>query len=270
VLQAYLENTHQTIFENFDDLEREIHDKMRNKKGILRFGTGEFGDSLYLDHLSNFSTKISSLLEPYNAVVEFKTKSVNIVNLHKIKHPERVVIGFSLNTPAMIRLLEKNTASLDERFLAAEECVKMGFFVAFHFDPMFHYTNWEEEYRDVVKRIFDHVPAQKIAWVSMGGFRTMPSLKNVLKEQGDYRTLFSGEMINGEDGKIRYYRPLRVAMYAAIVDEFDAHAPDAALYLCMESPEVWEESGMKRRIPDGLVRYLDRRAQQMLGESKMK
>ena len=32
----------------------------------------------------------------------------------------------------------------------------------------------------------------------------------------------------------------------------------------MESPEVWEASGMLGRIPDGLVRYLDKRAEEML------
>ena len=265
VLQVYFDQHHQTIYENFSDLENEVHEKMISKPGVLRFGTGEFGDSLYLDHLTSFSVKVSSLLEPYNAVVEFKTKSTNIGNLHKIKNPKKVIIGFSLNAPSRIDLLEKGTASLVERLATAKRCVEMGFFVAFHFDPMFWFDNCEQEYRAVVRQIFDYIkdPSQ-IAWISMGIFRTMPSLKPLLKKSGTHLPLFSGEMINGADGKLRCFRPFRVALYSAMREEFDRLAPDITLYLCMESPEVWDESGMRNRIPHGLVRYLDSRAEKIL------
>ena len=265
VLQVYFEQHHQTIYENFSDLENEVHQKMISKTGVLRFGTGEFGDSLFLDHLTSFSVKVSSLLEPYNAVVEFKTKSTNIGNLHKIKNPKKVIIGFSLNAPSRIDLLEKGTASLIERLATAKRCVEMGFFVAFHFDPMFWFDNCEQEYRAVVRQIFDYIkdPSQ-IAWISMGIFRTMPSLKPLLKKSGTHLPLFSGEMINGADGKLRCFRPFRVALYSAMREEFDRLAPDITLYLCMESPEVWDESGMRNRIPHGLVRYLDSRAEEIL------
>jgi hypothetical protein len=36
----------------------------------------------------------------------------------------------------------------------------------------------------------------------------------------------------------------------------------------MESPEVWNEAGMMARIPRGLARYLDERAEEMLGISR--
>ncbi len=265
VLQAYFENHGQTICDNFGDLERELHEKMASRKGIVRFGTGEFGDSLYLDHQTEFSVKIAALLQPYNAVIEYKTKSTNIGNLSKIKDPGRVIIGFSLNTPAMIALMERGTAPLDSRLDAARRCVEMGFYVAFHFDPMFRYEQSLDEYRMVVRKIFDYISKpEKIAYVSMGGFRTMPSLKSFLKENGLHVPLFSGEMINGADGKLRYFRPVRTEMYRAMREEFDAMHNGITLYMCMESPEVWDDSGMRPRIPDGLVAYLDKRAEAMI------
>jgi len=267
VLQAYLENQSQVVYENISDLEKEIVRKMAAWKGVVRFGTGEFGDSLFLDDRLHLSGKIASILDPYpNAVVEFKTKSVNIGNLTKIKNPGKVVVGFSMNTPAMIGLHERNTASLEARLKAAQQCLDMGFWVAFHFDPIIYYPGWKREYPEVVRRIFDHVnDPGRIAWWSMGGFRSAPSLKDHLKKQGMHLPLFSSEMIMGEDGKYRYFRPVRVEFYETMRIEIEKQYPRVPLYLCMESPEVWEESGMMKRIPNGLVRYLDERAEEMLG-----
>ncbi len=267
ILQAYFPYQCQILFENFGDLEKEVHTKLGNRSDVIRFGTGEFGDSLYSEHKTGVAGKIAKLLEPYpNVIVEFKTKSTNIEPLKTIRKPQKVIIGFSLNTPAMIERMESGTASLEQRLDTAVRCIEMGFYVAFHFDPMFIYKNWESEYRDVVRNIFKKISdPSKIAWVSMGGFRTMPALKNLLKQKNDHLNLFSGEMITGMDGKLRYFRPLRTALYTAMAQEFEIHYPEITLYLCMESPEIWQDCGMKKRIPDGLVRYLDKRAQVILG-----
>jgi spore photoproduct lyase len=267
VLQAYLETPAQVVYENIDDLEKEIERKMRVWKGVVRFGTGEFGDSLFLEDKFHLSERIAAVLEPYkNAVVEFKTKSTNTSGLAKIKDPRKVIIGFSMNTPAMIDLHERNTALLEDRLRAAQQCLAMGFWVAFHFDPIIFYPKWKQEYPEVVRKIFDYVKDPgRIAWWSVGGFRSAPGLKEYLKKSNMHLPLFSSEMIMGEDGKYRYFRPVRVELYSTLRQEIEKRYAGTPLYLCMESPEVWEESGLMKRIPNGLVRYLDARAEVMLG-----
>jgi spore photoproduct lyase len=268
VLQSYLENQSQVVFENFSDLEKEVKHNIAAWKGVVRFGTAEFGDSLYLEDKLHLCEKIAGLLDPFpNALVEFKTKSANISGLARIKNPRKAVIGFSVNTPRMISLFEQGTAPLEERLAAAKQCLGMGFWVAFHFDPIFRYPEWEQEYRKVVSEIFSSVDdTSRIAWWSLGGFRSPPALKALLKKTNEHLPLYAmGELVQGEDGKIRYFRPIRVEFYSALRDEVEKKDPRIPLYLCMESPEVWEASGMMKRIPDGLVRYLDKRAEAMLG-----
>ena len=266
VLQVYFERQCQVLFNNYQELEDEVAAKMAAWKGVVRFGTGEFSDSLFAEEKYGLSRRIAATLEPYpNVLVEFKTKSVNIARLAEIRRPDKVVIAFSLNTPPMIALHEKDTAPLDARLAAAGECEKMGFHVAFHFDPMFQYAGWEQEYRNVVAAIYRYIKVpDRIAWVSLGGFRTNPMLKKALRADNRHLPLFSGEMITGRDGKLRYFRPYRVAFYRAMRNEFEKHDPSVTLYLCMESSEVWEASGMLPRIPDGLVDYLDQRAATIL------
>ena len=123
ILQAYFPYQCQVLFENFDDLEKEIRTKLASRKGIVRFGTGEFGDSLYSEHQAEAAIKIAALLEPYpNVIVEFKTKSDNISSLINIKTPQKVIIGFSMNTPSMIECMEKGTSSLGK---TPADCIPM-------------------------------------------------------------------------------------------------------------------------------------------------
>jgi spore photoproduct lyase len=266
VLQVYFENQCQVLFQNYTDLEQEIAGKMQSWNGMVRFGTGEFSDSLWAESRLGLSRKIAATLEPYkNVVVEFKTKSANIDTIDSIERPERIIIGFSLNTPRMIDQYEKDTATLKDRFIAALKAEQMGYNVAFHFDPMFVYDGWEQEYCRVVRMIYDTIRnPSRIAWISLGAFRSNPLLKHALRRKNQHLPLYSGEMITGTDGKLRYFRPYRVALYATMQQEFEKHDPDAPLYLCMESRDVWEQAGMIYRIPKGLPAYLDARAEKML------
>jgi spore photoproduct lyase len=271
VLQAYFDRQCQVVYENWSDLEREVEEKLSKKKGVVRLGTGEFADSLFQEKNLGLCKKVADLLDPYaDVIVEFKTKCASqatVESLSKIKNPRKVIIGISMNTPAMIATHERDTAPLADRLAMLSACERMGFFVAVHFDPLFKYDKWETEYRDVVRRIFDHVKnPRSIAWWSMGGFRTNPALKRLLKKDNGHLPLFGqSDLILGEDGKFRYFRPIRIGFYRALQEEVSRHAPDTALYLCMESREVWSEAGMSARIPHGLARYLDDRAARMLG-----
>ena len=269
VLQVYFDHRCQVLFENFGDLEKEVEQKLSLQRGVIRIGTGEFADSLYQENNLGLCKKIADLLEPYpNVLVEFKTKSADVENLSKIRTPRKAVIGFSMNTPAMIALHEKETAPLEQRLLSMRRCEEMGFTIGIHFDPIFQYERWEDDYRDVVRNIFSHIKdPESIAWWSMGGFRTNPALKKLLRQNNRHLPLFaSGEMVLGEDGKFRYFRPIRAALYRALQDEIERHAPHTTLYLCMESEEVWEEAGMLGRIPKGLPWYLDEKAAAILGK----
>ncbi|MBD3391671.1 MAG: radical SAM protein [Chitinivibrionales bacterium] len=268
VLQVYFAHQHQVLFTNFGDLAAEVRRKLEAwPRRVVRFGTGEFADSLYLEDRLGLCRKTAALLEPYdNVLVECKTKSAAVGSLSRIRRPEKVVVGFSLNTPPMVQRHEKATASITERLRAARQCERMGFWVSFHFDPMLWYPGWEKDYRALVDRAFSAIrdPA-RIAWWSLGGFRTTPSLKTFLGEYGRRTGLFSGEMVLGQDHKLRYFRPVRVDFYRAMREQVEKIRPETTLYLCMESPEVWRDCGMANRIPRGLVACLDDRAIEMLG-----
>lgn len=245
ILQAYLNNPWLSYFVNTEDLISELDLAFASRNQFWRIGTGEFTDSMALDSL----TGLSALLVKYMSdkkmgVLELKTKSVAIDNLENLDHGGRTIVAWSLNSPFIMAQEEFRTASLDERLAAAAQCAKWGYKLAFHFDPIIFHDNWKQGYSDTITKLFDTVPADKIAWISLGALRFLPTLRPIALTRFPKSKFFHEEFIMGLDGKYRYFRSLRVELYNHLLYHLRKHAhSNTCLYFCMESDEIWQECG---------------------------
>jgi spore photoproduct lyase len=211
-------------------------------------------------------TDVSNLLvhkfsKQSTAVLELKTKTVTIKALKGLHHNQKTILSWSLNTPQIIQNEESHTATLDARLRAAAKCESWGYPLAFHFDPLFIYDGCEEEYASVIEQLFSHVSSKNIAWISLGAFRFIPALKPIIQRRFPNSKIVYGEFISGLDGKMRYFKPLRIDLYQKIVSYIRSYAPDMMIYLCMEDDEVWQKSlGFVPSDYGGLSKMLDRSA----------
>ncbi len=262
ILQAYLNNPWLSFFVNVEDMFAELDKALDRDSGrFFRIGTGEFTDSLALDSLTKLSPRLVAYMSTrHNAVLELKSKSVSIANLAGLDHGGRTIVAWSLNSPPIMAREEIRTASLDERLQAARQCADWGYKLAFHFDPIILHEGWQEGYRQTIQRLFAAVPARSIAWISMGALRYLPSLKRIAGERFPGSRFFYQEFINGLDGKRRYFRPQRVAMYRFILEELKRHAAEqTCIYFCMENDAIWGEVfGFVPADRGGLPAMLDR------------
>ncbi len=262
VLQTYLSNPLMVLFANTDDMKRELNRVFRRKpQRRIRLGTGELTDSLALEHLTDFSELIVPLVERYPHVTfEFKTKTDSIENLLARRPSPNLVVSWSLSSEAMIASDEWKTATLARRMSAAQRCAEHGFRIGFHFDPLIVHDGWEQNYQKVVEQLFHAVPAEQIIWISLGALRFPPSLKPIIQERFPRSRILYEEFIVGEDGKLRYFKPLRVELYQKMVEWIRELAPQAFIYLCMESSDVWKKVfGKAPRNNCELGRMLDER-----------
>ena len=140
ILQAYLNNPWLSFFVNLDELWRELTEVLENEPDQMhRIGSGEFTDSLVLDHLTCLSRDLVEFMaNRKNAVLELKTKTANIENLRNLAHLGRTIIAWSLNSGAIMAGEELKTATLQQRLAAAATCADWGYRLAFHFDPLIH------------------------------------------------------------------------------------------------------------------------------------
>ncbi len=262
ILQAYLNNPWLSFCVNIEDMFAELDKVLLNQpEQFYRIGTGEFTDSLAIDSLTGLSPRlIKYMSDKSNAVLELKTKCNIIEQLEHVPHNGRTVVAWSLNSPVIMAKEELRTATLDERLEAAAKVAEWGYHLAFHFDPIIYHDNWQQGYRETIRRLFQAIPADKVAWISMGALRYLPSLKNIATERFPSSSFFYEEFINGLDNKYRYFRPQRVSMYQFILGELQKYAAGrTCIYFCMESSEIWQEVfGYTPEEHGGLPMMLDR------------
>ncbi len=265
ILQAYFHPPVLQFFVNHDALCEEL-DRYFQTGEHVRIGTGEYTDSMIWEPW----TELSDLLVPRfgaqnRCVLELKTKTVAIERLASLPHNRRTILAWSLNTESVIRDQERGTASLAARLAAARRVAAWGYPVAFHFDPMvIDGPDTAARYAAVVDALFSHVPAQDIAWISLGAFRFMPELKPIVEARFPDSRIPYGEFVTGEDGKMRYFKPLRIDLYRQVARRIKRHAPEAAVYFCMEDEEVWQASlGFTPEERGGLPAMLDEAARRV-------
>ncbi len=267
-LQSYVNQPSLRIFTNLEDRLNSIGEVIDSfPDSIFRIGTGEFTDSLSLDYVTGWT----DFLLPFfsnrkNCILELKTKTSFIKDLIKSSHRERIVVAWSLNTPRIIANQEHKTASLKNRIIAAGECQKAGFVLAFHFDPIISYQGCADEYEETVQLLERYINPESIIWISLGSFRYMPNLKWAIMKRFPGTNIFNGEFVPGLDGKFRYFKPIRVEMYAKLSERLKKWYDDLGIYLCMESDDVWRQSlGWSPKNSAGLSLYLDSRVKVIFG-----
>jgi len=236
IMQSYLNFSPVTVYlDTAASIDRLREIARRNPDRMLRVGTGEVGDSLFLDPVFRLSEDFVLALSGFpNLFFEMKTKTHFVDHLLDIPRKGNAVIGFSLNPPAVVAGCEGAASSLDQRLEAAERAAGSGYRLSFHFDPLMLFDGWREAYGELVHRLRRFSP-ESIAWISLGTLRYPPELKDSL---GDQEFLLE-EFVPCPDGKHRYLQVARSDMYRHIARELEPLS-GVPVYLCMESAAVWK------------------------------
>ena len=268
ILQAYFNQPDLRVFVNLESKLDEIGDYIdRNSQKVFRMGTGEFMDSLALEPVVGWTKILFPFLsERMNAVLELKTKTEQVDGLLSSPWRDRIIVSWSLNSPAIASEEEKGAPSIRKRLDAARRCQDDGFVVGFHFDPLIEHRDWKDAYRRTVDLMDDLIDPNGIIWISLGCLRYMPFLKKVIRKRHPESHILDGEFILGFDGKMRYFKPIRITMYTYLSEILNQWQNDLGIYLCMESDEIWQRSlGWSPENSEGLSRYLDQRAVKVFG-----
>ena len=198
--------------------------------------------------------------------MELKTKTNRIEGLLASKYRDRIVVSWSLNSNHISAREEHKAVSLKKRMEAAKRCQSEGFVLGFHFDPLIPHANWKEEYLNTLELMDKYIDPKRIIWISLGSFRFMPGLKPIIRRRHPETCVLNGEFVMGLDGKMRYFKPIRIDLYAFMAENMEKWLPGSGLYLCMESDDVWQKSlGWSTGDSSGLSRYLDRRVEEIFG-----
>jgi len=244
ILQSYLKNNPVlTVFANQEFFLEKLSALAKGSPGkALRVGTGELSDSLALDPLTGLSQAwIPFFAGQENLFLELKTKSECVDGLLNLDHRGHTVLSWSLAPEAIVRREELKCATLAERLEAARRAQVQGYPVGLHLDPMIHHEGWEDSYDALLETMAAALDPQRIAWVSVGSLRFDKPLKEIATERFPQTKIFAGEFVDAPDGKLRYFKTLRIAMYRRVWSRLRDWSEAFPRYLCMEPPWMWEE-----------------------------
>jgi len=248
------------VFVNRQDILDDLEEYLTLHPGRFhRICTGEFTDSLALDPVIEVTTDLVKFFSSTkNASLELKTKTDQIEPLLRAHANSRVIVSFSVNADEIVRKEELFSVSLRKRLSAAGKLEQRGYKVGFHFDPIIPVPDWEQGYFRTVQAIAGNVRPENIAWISLGVLRFVPELKDIVLSRFGPLPYFHDAFVRGLDGKLRLYVEKRIKIYRILFEYIRSFLPNVRLYLCMESPYVWEHAlGMLMQTSEALGEYLD-------------
>jgi spore photoproduct lyase len=239
-LQSYYEHSVPTVYVNHEEMFVEIERTISEAAGrSVTFHAGEMSDALIFDGITGLAAKLVALFRKHpNARLELRTKTACIDGLLSVPPATNVIPAWTMNPECVVAEYEKGTANLDERIQAARRCQKHGYGVGLRFDPLIHIDGWEDAYAGLVKQVFAKLDPGRIESCVIGALRLQQRLKEIIEERFPDSRLTLDEFVQCADGKLRYFRPMRVEMYRKMIGWLKGVDAKLPVELCMETPEV--------------------------------
>ena len=228
-------------------------------------GTGQSSDSLMWGNSHGVLDAVIDFARANpNVILELKTKSANVNHLLRSDAPKNIVCTWSLNTPALIENEEHGTASLDKRLNAARKVADAGFLVGFHFHPIVHYDQWQQDYALVVEQLSSLFNPDEVALVSMGTLTYIKSVIREIRKRAIPTQILKMPMVDS-NGKLSYPDEIKLSLFSHVYNSFPENWQNNVFYyLCMESHDFWKpvfgyEYASNNEFEDAMKKsYLDK------------
>ena len=172
------------------------------------------------------------------------TKSDNVDCLLDYRHSGRVIVCWSLAAHTQSRLIERETATCEQRIEAARKCQQAGYPVRFRFSPMIPVRGWRDEVSAMVELLFEKTRPDLLTLQTLSRFPNLTMLETTLDlDVLDPEFLDAARERESEmHGLI--YGPLphdiRLEMYRFALDCIRRASPETPVAICLESAQMWE------------------------------
>jgi spore photoproduct lyase len=169
--------------EDFFDAARRTARFFSASGDVLKLHISYESDLSALEDLTGFCAKWLQFTRSAPGVeVELRTKSAAYSSLSAEPLCDRFVLAWSLSPPEIVRKYEARTPSLEARLKAAAKAAQDGRPIRFCIDPVIAVPGAKNAYREMIRRIFEVVPARAVKDATTGPFRAAPEhLKRMKK-----------------------------------------------------------------------------------------
>lgn len=236
-LQGYFSSPDLVFFVNHDEILQEMQRLVDvHPDKTVWFHAGEFSDSLALSHITGELPQYWDFFRAnIRARLELRTKSNNLTALRQLEALQNITVSFSLSVVSQAEQYDREAPSVDARLGAMQRLSEMGFRLAIHFDPIIWQENFAGEFDELSARIAADVGFAAIDYISVGAVRFAKDVFREAKINYPQSGMFARNFIQGNDQKMRYIRPLRLAFLEKAREILKKHGcPEEIIYFCME------------------------------------
>ena len=235
-LQGMYRSANYVLFVNYEDFDQAIIDKAAEHPGEPSyFFSGYDCDSLALESVTGFASHALKLFQKLpNAVLELRTKSIQIRPLLEREPLANVVVAFSLSPDTLARATEHKAPSLQRRLEAIGTLQRLGWPVGLRIDPLIYCSDFEAIYRDFFRQIFSVIDAEALHSVSLGTFRMPEAFFRNMARLYPEEKLFAGPMA-ARDGMLGYRDDLETALFDFCEEALLDYIPRAIYFPCRDN-----------------------------------
>lgn len=236
-LQGYFNTPDIVLFVNHEEILQEMeHTLNQNPDKKVWFHAGEFSDSLALTHLTGELELYHEFCRNHPlAMIELRTKSVNIKELIKLDPLPNFIISFSLSPMKIGKAIDLKTPSTQARLRVMNELNQKGFSLAAHFDPIIYQDEFKQHYKELLHTMRDLKLTTILKYLSLGVVRFTKDVYREVERNYPDSPLHSTPMIKSFDNKVRYNHPMRMWMMNTVKElALEAGVKEEGIYLCME------------------------------------
>ncbi len=236
-LQGYFNTPDIVLFVNHEDILQEMERTLLLHPGTqVWFHAGEFSDSLALTHLTGELELYHEFCRNHpRAVIELRTKSVNIKELMKLKPLPNFIVSFSLSPLKMGKTIDLKTPSTQARLKVMDELNQKGFTLAAHFDPIIYQDSFKLHYQELLQTMSQLNLTKALRYLSLGVVRFTKDVYREVERNYPDSPIHSTPMIKSFDNKVRYHHPMRMWMMNTVKElALEAGVKEEGIYLCME------------------------------------
>ncbi len=175
-------------------------------------------------------------------------KSDNVDFMLDLEHGGQTVICWSLSPATQAERVEVRTAGSRERVEAAARCQRAGYAVRFRFSPIIPVNGWREEYRELIRHIFE-VTRPDVISLCPFGWMDVPRAEAVLGPELLDPEALAAMRRDGRDADWpgTHSSPIpfdyRRRMLDTLIDEIQSHGAATRISICLDTPRMWSALG---------------------------
>ncbi|MFK5923105.1 MAG: DNA photolyase [Verrucomicrobiota bacterium] len=236
-LQGMYSSAHQVWFVNYESFQQAIDEVLAGCPAEEKVGffSGYDGDSLALENMTGFAQNFLPFFEKRpRAILELRTKSVNVGVLLKRPALENVVVAFSLSPQQIASAFEHGAPTLQQRLKAMKKVAEQGWPIGLRLDPLIAQPNFTEEYEALLTQVFNVLRPEQVHSVTFGPMRFPEAMFERMSSLYPEERLFAAGFERRQDGLLTYAPEREREMRDALRHLLKERLPDERIFDCAE------------------------------------